>query len=185
MGVINHAPTNNRKNDMKGKAKRVTKQAILQWLKTPEGKARLIILDMARAGIDCRGMNLVGRNLIVTAGYDPELHKAHLMEGGKLPDLSDAQHQRCWIIGILCRVLKARFTGQERLFLDQLYLVILEPDGSAREVALAKVADAIAFAMGKMTPEQFAAGWRVQDVGTRRAVPVHTSEQGGGNGRAA
>ena len=167
------------KSSGRGRDRRITRSRIQAWLKTPEGKARLMIMDMARGGIDCRGMDLAGRNMILTAAYNRAMHEAHRMEGDELPALDGPQYQRCWMVGILCRVLKARLTRDETMFLHCLYLVIVEPDGSAREVVQVLVDDIMAYAAGRIGAELFAANWRIKDVGAQRAAPEDTGETDG------
>jgi len=162
---------------MKGSERRVTQKEIRAWLKTPDGKARLLIMDMARGGVCCEGMDIKGRELLLTLKYDRKMHEAHIQNGDKVPDLKDAQYERCWIIGILCRIFKVRFTTNEKAFIHRVYFIILEPDGKAREVVQVLLSDAVKFAGKKIPAEQFAESW------TMKTIPGPETEVRGSDAR--
>lgn len=149
---------------MKGNKKRELKKQILEWLNSPDGRMRLVLLDLARGGIACEGMQIEGRNLIITARYDPELHRASIQEGDVIPDRMDKPvNQRWWMVGILARVLTARLTKEERAFLHCLYLNILR-DGRVKEVVMALIDDLAAMIEGRIKEAQLANNIRVGKI---------------------
>ncbi len=139
------------------KTQRERNRKLDKWFESPNGRLRLMMIDMTRAGVAAQGIDIIGRNMILTVKYDPDLHARNKHKADMIPDnLDDPQVQRWWIIGSLCNLFKARLRPKELMWLHEIYLVLLEPDGSAREVAQGNINAMVDFARRKdsMTAEE-------------------------------
>jgi len=145
--------------------RRKRQKKLEKWMKSADSRIRMLLVDMTRAGIAAEGFDVIGRNIILTVRYDPELHTRCKHNDDEIPaDMHLHEKQRWWIIGTLCNLFKARLTAKELPYLHELYLVILNPDGGAREVMTGSIARMVQFAGDHADAEDFVKHWRMKAI---------------------